>query len=109
MTNRKRAFLFLALFLFTGTVTWSQAVTTAGDTARIRTGQATGQVQTMNNRQARKAGSDNKPDKVKKIQSAKPDMNKARGARPPVIVRPAGTGIPKGIGKPTGVGKKGGR
>jgi len=46
---------------------------------------------------------------AKQIKSARPDMSKAAGARPPTIVRPGGSGIPKGIGKPGGVGRKGGR
>ena len=46
---------------------------------------------------------------VKKIKSGRPDMSKARGARPPSVVRPSGPSIPKGVGKPGGVGRKGGR
>lgn len=46
---------------------------------------------------------------VKQIKSRRPDMSRARGARPPMIVRPSGSGIPKGVGKPGGVGRKGGR
>lgn len=46
---------------------------------------------------------------VKKIKSGRPDMSKARGARPPSVVRPAGPSIPKGVGRPGGVGRKGGR
>jgi len=36
-------------------------------------------------------------------------MSKARGARPPLVVRPSGSGIPKGAGKPGGAGRYGGR
>ena len=39
---------------------------------------------------------------VKQVRSARPDMSKARGARPPYITRPSGSGIPKGIGKSQG-------
>ncbi len=39
---------------------------------------------------------------VKQVRSARPDMSKARGARPPQIERPSGSRIPKGIGKPHG-------
>jgi len=46
---------------------------------------------------------------VKRIRSGRPDMSKARGARPPSIVRPSGPSIPKGVGKPGGAGRKGGR
>jgi hypothetical protein len=46
---------------------------------------------------------------AKRVRSGRPDMTKARGARPPSIVRPSGSGIPKGVGKPGGAGRKGGR
>lgn len=45
---------------------------------------------------------------VKQVRSAKPDMSKARGARPN-IVRPSGSNIPKGAGKPGGMKRIGGR
>ncbi|HPI69086.1 MAG TPA: hypothetical protein PL003_07690, partial [Bacteroidales bacterium] len=41
------------------------------------------------------------PRKVKQVKGARPDMSKARGARPN-IVRPSGSGIPRGVGKPGG-------
>lgn len=46
---------------------------------------------------------------AKRVRSGRPDMTRARGARPPSIVRPSGSGIPKGVGKPGGAGRKGGR
>lgn len=46
---------------------------------------------------------------AKRVRGGRPDMTKARGARPPSIVRPSGSGIPKGVGKPGGAGRKGGR
>lgn len=55
------------------------------------------------------AKGNNKVKSVKQVKSGRPDMSKARGARPPLIVRPSGSGIPRGAGKPAGVGKKGGR
>ena len=39
---------------------------------------------------------------IKQVKSARPDMSKARGARPPDIVRPSGSRIPNGIGRPGG-------
>jgi hypothetical protein len=39
---------------------------------------------------------------VKQVKGSKPDMSKAKGARPPYIVRPSGAGMPKGAGKPGG-------
>lgn len=39
---------------------------------------------------------------VKKIQGARPDWSKARGARPASVERPSGSRVPKGAGKPGG-------
>lgn len=44
---------------------------------------------------------------VKQVKSARPDMSKSRGARPPDIVRPTGSRIPKGVGRPAGAGRHG--
>jgi hypothetical protein len=46
---------------------------------------------------------------VKQVKGARPDMSRARGARPPYIERQSGTGIPRGIGKPGGAVKPGKR
>ena len=46
---------------------------------------------------------------IKQVKGARPDMTKARGARPPSIVRPSGSGIPRGAGRPGGAMKRGGR
>jgi ribosomal protein L5 len=46
---------------------------------------------------------------VKQIKGSKPDMSKARRARPPYIVRPSGSGMPVGAGKPGGAIKPGRR
>ena len=45
---------------------------------------------------------------VKQVRGSRPDMSRAKGARPPMIVRPSGSGVPKGVGKPGGAGRKGG-
>jgi hypothetical protein len=44
---------------------------------------------------------------VKQVKSARPDMSKSRGARPPDIVRPSGSRIPKGVGRPAGAARHG--
>jgi hypothetical protein len=46
---------------------------------------------------------------VKQVRGSRPDMSRAKGARPPMIVRPSGSGVPKGVGKPGGAGRKGGK
>ena len=57
--------------------------------------------------QAGKTG--NNAGSIKQVKSARPDMSRARGARPPDIVRPAGSRIPRGVGRPAGAGRPGRR
>ena len=57
------------------------------------------------NGQSGKAG--NNGGSIKQVKSARPDMSKARGARPPDIVRPSGSRIPNGIGRPSGAVRPG--
>ena len=49
----------------------------------------------------------NENTQVKKVASARPDMSKAKGARPGSIVRPAGSRLPKGVGRPGGAPGRG--
>ncbi len=49
------------------------------------------------------AASQSNAKKVKEVKSGKPDFSKSKGARPPSVVRPAGSRIPAGVGKPKGV------
>jgi hypothetical protein len=56
-------------------------------------------------KQSKKA--ETKKESVKQVKSARPDMTKSRGARPPDIVRPSGSRIPKGVGRPAGAGMHG--
>jgi hypothetical protein len=58
-----------------------------------------------NEKQDLKSG--NKNGSVKQVRSARPDMSRSRGARPPDIVRPSGSRIPKGVGRPAGAGRRG--
>ena len=58
---------------------------------------------TKNQTQARA----NENGQVKKVTSARPDMSKAKGARPGSIVRPAGSRLPKGVGRPGGAPGRG--
>lgn len=116
--------LIFVFLLFAGKG-FSQTAVQSGDTLRIRQQKMEqqkeqqkeqeklrqgnqGQVQAANanasgqaNGQAGKA--------VKQVKGSRPDMSKAKGARPPMIVRPSGSGVPKGVGKPGGAGRKGGR
>lgn len=47
-------------------------------------------------------GQEDKETGVKRIRDARPDMSRSRGARPPQVTRPSGSGIPKGMGRPGG-------
>ena len=61
------------------------------------------------NKQAGSTGKSVGSQTVRQVRGGRPDMGKARGARPPIIVRPTGSGIPRGVGKPGGAGRYGGR
>lgn len=43
-----------------------------------------------------------KTTKPKQVKASRPVMSQTRGARPPTIIRPSGSGIPKGTGNPGG-------
>jgi hypothetical protein len=124
MKKLYKILFFLLLMLLPARICLSQDVTLKSDTVKVSQDKNSGsetaaQEQNMNQVQARNrqqgnnngnnsnAGNGNQ--QVKQVKGARPDMSKARGARPPSIVRQAGSGIPKGIGKPGGAGKKGGR
>jgi hypothetical protein len=112
MNNPVKTVLILAVLLLYGSMIHAQgvyglrdsvAVANAGarveakakveaeDKAKVKT-QAKGQA----------GGNENAP--VKQVRSARPDMSKARGARPGSVVRPSGSRIPKGVGRPRGAG-----
>ena len=117
------------LLLFTNVVCFPQVPTVSSDTTQVtqnRTesgdanqeqvrqqnqsqnqGQDQPQVKNQNQNGARNNTNANTK-AVKQVRSAKPDMSKARGARPN-IVRPSGSNIPKGAGKPGGIKRIGGR
>jgi hypothetical protein len=61
----------------------------------------------FNNNQADKDNNKAHSSFVKQVKTARPDMSKARGARPPYIVRPTGSRIPNGIGRPAGAVRPG--
>jgi len=121
MKNIYKTVFFVVLMIFFSAAVYSQAVSAATDTVKsVRKNTDTEQAaqnQNQNQNQNRNQGtakdqgnSQNAGAKsVKKVNSAKPDWSKAKGARPN-IVRPSGSGIPKGAGKPGGAGGfKGGR
>lgn len=60
-------------------------------------------------KQSGRTDSNNSNRDVKQVKSGRPDMTKARGARPPSIVRPSGSQVPRGVGRPGGAGRPRGR
>ncbi|MCJ7448675.1 MAG: hypothetical protein MUO72_13375 [Bacteroidales bacterium] len=116
MKKPGKIFAFIILFLFTGHICLAQDLFQQRDTLQLKIKKsesvAQGKEQGAKGNQGNQAGNSGKGNasqKVKQVKGARPDMSKAKGARPPSIVRPSGSGIPKGIGKPGGVGKRGGR
>lgn len=110
------------VFLIVAGKGYSQTAVQIGDTLSIRQQQMEQQKEQekvqQGNRQAQaQAASGNANGQangragkaVKQVKGSRPDMSKAKGARPPMIVRPSGSGVPKGVGKPGGAGRKGGR
>ena len=99
--------------LFLGLKGYSQTNTQKADSLQLKTqqGQATVEAgeQNAKGNAYGQANKNNASKSVKHVKGGRPDMSKARGARPPSIVRPSGSGIPKGVGRPGGVGRKGGR
>lgn len=99
--------------LFLGLKGYSQVSTQKADSLQLKDKQEQTAAQgNENNGQGNAYGQvsrNNRSQSVKRVKAGKPDMSKAKGARPPIIVRPSGSGIPKGVGKPGGVGRKGGR
>jgi len=99
--------LFISgLLIFAENTCLPQSPGTPTDTTRVSQNQNQNQTQTQTQTQKQnQAGNQG----VKQVKSARPDMTKAKGARPSNIVRPSGSAIPKGVGKPGGAGRFGGR
>ena len=111
----KAAFKIIIIFtalILVGLKGYSQGNIQKADTLRVKE-----QTQTKSELKEQKregyaygeANRNNGSQAPKQVKGGRPDMSKARGARPPMIVRPSGSGVPKGVGKPGGVGRKGGR
>jgi hypothetical protein len=108
----KNILTLLTVISLTSGVITAQEVNVRKDTATVRQQTAQeAQAQTRNQEQERsqeQAG--NQASKaqganaggVKKIQGARPDWSRARGARPASVERPSGSRIPKGAGRPGG-------
>jgi len=103
-------FLLLAVFvIFTDLACYSQEVTVVTDTTKANrlNSESTEKIndKSLRENSGKHLGNDN--NEIKQVKSARPDMSKARGARPPSIERQSGSRIPRGVGKPGGVIKPG--
>jgi outer membrane biogenesis lipoprotein LolB len=81
----------------------AQEVRVSSDTTKVKS-QTEAQVQTQDQvkTQAQVKAQGSNTAGIKKVNSARPDWSKARGARPASVERPSGSRIPKGVGKPGG-------
>jgi hypothetical protein len=111
-----KIFFVIVLFLFAGHASLAQVKSLQKDTLMVKakktesTGNAKEQnIKEFNNKQAGKVDNNGRSQAIKQIKGARPDMSKARGARPPDIVRPAGSRIPQGVGRPGGAVRPGRR
>lgn len=107
--------LFLAvLLLLTDLACFSQVITVKADTTKVSQLNSQSAEKINNQSQKENPGRQLGNDKnkaanngIKQVKSARPDMSKARGARPPSIERPSGSRIPRGVGRPGGAIKPG--
>ncbi len=116
MINAGKIFFIIVLMIFAVKTSYSQNSSHQSDT--LKPGSAVSQydkdvkTQTAKGTETGQTGPDGMSNGIqtaKQIRGGRPDMSKARGARPPLVVRPSGSGIPKGAGKPGGAGRYGGR
>jgi hypothetical protein len=109
MKNMGKIFIFVIILLFTLMNSYGQVGSIQTDTVKIsqkkeesgvksKDKDAKSEVDKMKETNQNTSGTQT----VKQVKGARPDMSKARGARPAYIERPAGSGIPKGIGRPGG-------
>jgi hypothetical protein len=111
----KILFIMLPL-LFTGFISLGQVQSQQKDTLRVLANnkESTGNEKQQDIKETKTQPSgknDNNAgsQEIKRLKTARPDMNKARGARPPDIVRPSGSRIPRGMGRPGGANMPGKR
>ncbi len=113
MKAQLKIFFVILLILSAGFKGYSQTVTQKNDTLGVQVQQkqnaADDQVQAQKGNAYGQTVRNQGSKAVKQVKGSRPDLSRAKGARPPSIVRPSGSGVPKGIGKPGGAGKKGGR
>jgi predicted kinase len=113
MKRLKFIFIIFVLMYFAGHEVFAQSGTQQIDSMKLkeqkRQSAGNGNGQNTQSNSNNQTGNRYGTQTAKRVKSGRPDMTRARGARPPSIVRPSGSGIPKGVGKPGGAGRKGGR
>lgn len=112
--KRLRFLIIICVFMFfAGHKGFAQSGTQLIDSIKLkeqtRNSAGNGKEQNAQGNSGNQTGNRYGTQTAKRVRSGRPDMTRARGARPPSIVRPSGSGIPKGVGKPGGAGRKGGR
>ena len=107
MKKSGKIFFAVLIFFFAGHICMAQAGSTQKDTLTVKliksesAGNTKNQnMKEINDKQAGAVENNGGSRIIKQVKTARPDMSKARGARPPDIVRPTGSRIPKGVGKP---------
>jgi len=111
-----KIFLVIALVFIAGNACYALDISQQKDTVLVKQGntELKSKLKKTNIKKDdsnQSGNADNKPgsESIKQVKGARLDMSKARGARPPDIVRPNGSRIPKGLGKPAGAIKPGRR
>jgi hypothetical protein len=106
--------LVVVLILLAGRTSFAQTRSQQNDTLNSKMNKMESNVNSkdqntkeVNNNQPDKGNNNTESQSVKQVRAARPDMSKARGARPPDIVRPTGSRIPNGIGRPAGAVRPG--
>ena len=113
MSNYLKIIFVTAFFLYCGSCFGqaAEAQDKADEAERISNSPSTDTKNAVVTLDGEDATQDNKGETkkgpVKQVKSARPDMSKSKGARPPDIVRPSGSRIPKGVGRPAGAGRHG--
>jgi hypothetical protein len=109
MNKYIKIFPLVFLILFSGRIGFSQTDFQQKDTLNLKLKKSASEensekqnTKEVNKNQPDKGSKSTGPQSIKQVKAARPDMSKARGARPPDIVRPGGSRIPNGIGKPAG-------
>jgi hypothetical protein len=114
MNKSVKIFVVIVLMIISGYKAFAQTGLQQNDTLRL-TVKRSGSNNDLKDQDTKKV-TDILPDKennapssrsVKNLRASRPDMSKARNARPPNIVRPSGSRIPNGIGRPAGAARAG--